>query len=393
MADFTVFEQLVKDKNIPDNSADLTAKFKEIAVEEGVVFNNESAYSPFWRLVLALVVTPVLWLLGLLTNDVLPNLFLKTAKGQWLELYAFSVGVERKAATKAQGKITLKRLNTTDELLVPAGTVIQSAPINGTIYRMITLADQSFLAGNDELLLLTEAEVAGTAYNLADGFYALLESPLSGIVSIKNEADWLTLPGADIETDDNLRERSRNQFSAVNKWHVDAAYISMISSFPGIGANDIYIEHNAPRGPGTANAYILFDADAPTAQYLTDITDFITTQGNHGLGDDVEVLVMPTTAVDIDLAVVPIANLSTTQKATLKTNIENFIRTAFRELSLDNYQPTVVIPNARFVWSRLMLELHNEFNQVLSLDFTDDTDIVSTFSVPSINNLSVTGLD
>ena len=74
------------------------------------------------------------------------------------------------------------------------------------------------------LVVLCEAEETGSAYNLATGFYALVSTALSGIASARNADDWLIVPGADVETDDELKARCRNQFSAVNRWNIDAVY-------------------------------------------------------------------------------------------------------------------------------------------------------------------------
>lgn len=80
-----------------------------------------------------------------------------------------------------------------------------------------------------------------------------------------------------------------------NQWHTDAVYRAMISAFPGVRPDGVYFQHGAPRGPDSANAFVLFDADVPAATYLAQINAHIREQGNHGHGDDLLVMVMPET--------------------------------------------------------------------------------------------------
>ncbi|MCK5905578.1 MAG: baseplate J/gp47 family protein, partial [Gammaproteobacteria bacterium] len=290
-----LFTDIVRDAGIPTEQEELNAAFRQLAVDERVTFNNDSSFSPFWRLVTALVTKPVLWLLGLLTNEVLPNLFLKTAKGKWVDLYVWSLDLERKRASKALGELVLHRYDDIDELEVSAGTVIQTVPISGTVYRVLVKDDAVFEAGKKTLHIIVEAEEAGTAYNVGNGLYSVVvDNGLSGLIERVSAVDWLLVPGADEETDDDLKLRGRNQFTAVNRWHIDSTYRAMISKFQGISVDDIYFQHDAPRGPGTANAYILFDADAPAGEYLEKINSYINEQDNHGFGDDLQCFVMST---------------------------------------------------------------------------------------------------
>ncbi|WP_317187025.1 hypothetical protein [Salmonella enterica] len=54
--------------------------------------------------------------------------------------------------------------------------------------------------------------------------------PVSAVRSATNViALPLTVPGADEESDDELRERCRNQFNLVGNYHTDAVYRSMMS--------------------------------------------------------------------------------------------------------------------------------------------------------------------
>ena len=141
------FKQALADAGIPMTEAALKAAWEVEVVAQGSKLANTSAYSPFWRVVTALVTKPVLWLLTFVSDTVLPNFFLKTAEKTWLDMLAWAVDVERKGASKAIGFITFIRATGAGVLEVPIGTLVQSVPINGNTYQVVTTAVGSFADG------------------------------------------------------------------------------------------------------------------------------------------------------------------------------------------------------------------------------------------------------
>ena len=382
------FKQALADAGIPTTEAALKAAWEAEVVAQGSKLANTSAYSPFWRVITALVTKPVLWILTFVTGTVLPNFFLKTATSTWLDMLAWAVNVERKAPTKAIGSLLFSRATTVGSFEIPIGTRVQSASINGNVYELVTTAVGSFIEGASQVSIPVIAIDAGSGFNLAPGYYAVLPVPVPGVVQVVNLDGWLASPGSDAELDDDLRLRARNQFSAVNQWHTDAVYRALISAFPGVSANGVYFEHGAPRGPGSANAYVLFEADAPADTYLQQINAKIMDEGNHGHGDSMLVLVMPETQHDVSLQVWPVANLTVAQRATLKADIALFIRAAFRESTGSDYAPTLTWPQSRFSFSRLVEELHEQFPRIESMRFGND-DIISQLAIPRLQTLEV----
>lgn len=382
------FKQALSDAGIPTTEAGLRQAWESEVAAQGSALSNTSAYSPFWRIVTALVTKPVLWLITFISGTVLPNFFVKTAVGAWLDMLAWAVNVERKGATKAKGVLLFTRLAAGGALEVPAGTVVQSASINGHIYQLLTTAAGQFTDGMMQLEIPVEAVETGSGYNLAPGYYAILPEPVPGIAQVANADGWLTSPGADPEPDEQLRLRVRNQFSAVNQWHTDAVYRAMIAAFPGVRPDGVYFEHGAPRGPGSANAYVLFEADVPGETYLEQINAHIRDQGNHGHGDDLLAMVMPETQHAISVGIWPLSTLTAEQRTTLQAEAALFIRAAFRESTTADYQPTLTYPQSRFSFSRLGEELHQQFPGIESLQF-GNADIVSQLTIPRIQSLEV----
>ncbi|WP_060494810.1 baseplate J/gp47 family protein [Pseudomonas sp. GTC 16482] len=380
------FKQALADAGVPTTEAKLKAAWEAEVAAQGSKLSNTSSWSPFWRVVTALVTKPVLWLIDFIAGTVLPNFFVKTAIGAWLDLLAWQVNVERKAATKAVGQLLFTRSSVAGTLEIPAGTRVQSIAINGNVYVMITTAAGQFLDGQAQVLVQAEALEAGTGYNLAPGYFSILPEPIPGVVQVVNAEGWLLEPGADTEGNDDLRLRVRNQFSAVNQWHTDAVYRAMIAAFPGVQADGIYFEHGAPRGPGTANAYVLFENDSPADAYLAQINAHVRDEGNHGHGDDLLVMQIPETQHLVRVTVWPHTVVGSEGWDSLKANIALFIRAAFRENS--DYKATLTYPQSQFSFSQLATELHEQFPGIKSLDF-ENTDIVSELSIPRLIGVEV----
>ncbi|WP_025111131.1 baseplate J/gp47 family protein [Pseudomonas sp. H1h] len=384
------FKKVIADAGIPTTEAGLKAAWEKEVEAQGAKVANTSSYSPFWRVMTALVTKPVLWLLDFLCMTVLPNFFVKTAVDAWLDMLAWAVNVERKGATKARGKLLFTRSTPDGVLQLEKGIVVQSAAINGNVYQLVTTAQATFQQGQLQLDVPAEAIQAGSGFNLAPGYYAILPVPIPGIVQVVNKDGWLESPGADPEPNDQLRLRVRNQFSAVNQWHTDAVYRAMISAFPGVRPDGVYFEHGAPRGPGSANAYILFDAGVPADAYLQQINAHIRDQGNHGHGDDLLAMVMPEVPATVTLWLWPKPNLGAERIAALVKEVELFVRAAFRESTATDYQPTLTYPQSRFSYSRLSEEIHQQFEDIASLRFLPGQDIISGLNIPRLGQLKVT---
>ena len=60
----------------------------------------------------------------------------------------------------------------------------------------------------------------------------------------------------------------------------------------------------------------------------------------------------------------------------------------FRESTASDYQPTLTHPQARFSFSRLGEELHQQFPGIDSLHF-DNADIISELTIPRLSGVEV----
>lgn len=381
------FEEVVKASGMPTTEDEVRTRFNTVVADEGLI-TNTSRMSPFWRLITAIVTAPVMWLKDALVAVVLPGMFVATATGQMLRLLAWAVNITPKPASAAEGVIRFFKEDIKQVVTVKAGTIVQTERINGKVYALSTVADVTISSDTASSLLAVKATGAGGAYNLAPGYYRILPVAVDGISHVASEENWLTVPGADEESDDELRERCRNQFNLVGNYHTDAVYRSMIAGVAGLSIDRIFFEHDAPRGPGTANAYLLLDSGVASDPFIDAVNDYINTQGHHGHGDDMQCFAMPETRHDllVTVWVKNLSNIEQEQRGNLKKGVENLIRCAFRENT--DYDVKKTWPYSRFSFSQLGREIHKIFPDTDSLEFSLK-DITSELSVPRLNTLMV----
>ncbi|WP_065978196.1 baseplate J/gp47 family protein [Pseudoalteromonas lipolytica] len=393
MADETAnidFKRIVENAGIPTTEEGWKALFKEDVEAEGSIIANDSPFSPFWRVITAIVAKPANWIVNkVLIEKILPNLFLKTATDSaFIEAKAWEHDLTRKKEERAQGKVRFYRAaQAGPSLLISAGTVIQTDAINGTVYRVLTIDDVILPENQGSILVPVIAEFAGAAYNLGAGYYHILPESVTGISNALNDDQWLDVLGADAETNEELKLRTRNAFTAAAPWHIDAVYRAMLTERSGLDTDNIYFEHDAPRGPGTANAFILLDTGEPSQVLIDDLNNYVMAKGYHGHGDDLLVLPMPGVDVAVAVTIYPHTYLLDSEVATLLNDVENFIRSAFRENT--DYSVTRTKPQSRFSFSRLGQELHREFEGIDSLSWGQG-DITSENDVPRLASLTVT---
>lgn len=381
------FKQMLAESGLPVEEGQIRQKFEELTAQENII-TNTSKMSPFWRLITAIAVKPVKWLTDHLIAEILPNLFVKTAKEKWLQIQAWAIGLDFKQATKAEGVIHFTKESALTELTVKAGTIVQTERINDVIFRLIVTEDTAIPKNILSAPVPVIAENAGADYNLAAGYYRILPESIAGIKSVENKDDWLTAPGSDRETNEELRERYRTQFSSVGQHHIDSVYKGMIAKVAGLSVDRIYFKHDAPRGPGTANAYLLLDTGVTSQPFIDKVNHYVQTEGNHGHGDDLICFAMPETQHVLTCGVYfkPSQAVGETRKAEVVAAVENMIRCAFRENN--NYNVTKTYPFSRFSWSKLGEEIHDKFSEIDSIVW-GQADIKNELSIPRISRLTV----
>jgi len=212
-------------------------------------------------------------LYDLVKEHIIPNMFVITAKGQWLDVHAATFGMTRKSAKKAKGYVLFKRTDTSGNVLIPKGTVVKTAPnIFGEELKFITLEEKVLTDGQTETLVQIEAEEPGAKYNVGEGMISTLTTYISGIDEIYNPTNWLLEEGTDEETDESLRNRILLVW-ATKSIFTDDYYRFHTLSVDGVV--DCYIDNQHPRGQGTADIYIVSSSGMPTTDLILQVQTVI----------------------------------------------------------------------------------------------------------------------
>ena len=61
-----LFENMLKEAGVPTTEEEMEARWKAINEGQGSLITNDSAWSPFWKLITAIVTTPLKLLVSLL---------------------------------------------------------------------------------------------------------------------------------------------------------------------------------------------------------------------------------------------------------------------------------------------------------------------------------------
>jgi uncharacterized phage protein gp47/JayE len=379
------FERFFSDNAVPVTESAMKDRFKQIVSESGSAISNDSRYSPFWRAISAMITTPALWMMNTLVSQLAPQFYLKTASGSYLDDWAANYDVFRKVGQPTIGKLQFHRLEADQERTIAAGTAINTLSINGQIYSVFLVDDLFFAEGVAYAETVVSSVAHTSATNLDAGYYTQIDEPG---VSVNHGIEWIDQVGVDDESDESLRERVRLRFNRLAHYHTDGVYRSIISEHANVPPENIFFEHNAPRGPATANAFILFPLSTPAASVLSRVNRHIREEGHHGHGDDVLVMSMPRKMVSISATAYIDNELIEIERERLKFEIEQAIRAAFRENAAYT-DLTLTLPNTHFSFARLTGELIRIFPDLDDINFDQD-DIDSAMEVPAIQSLVVT---
>jgi len=375
------FKTLMQNAGLPMDEQTAQAQWQQQLREQNIQIANDSPFGPFWRTVEALITKPVVKLFNWIAQQLMPDLFIMTAsRTALIERHGPARNVFIQTGVKAQGILTFTRLNTEGESAIVAGAQVATDMLGDAVYKLTLLQDVYFSNGQSIAYALAEAQNTGAAFNLPAHAYRYFIEQQDGI-TVTNNDDWLIKPGSDDESTEHYRLRIRNVFGTAARWHINAVYKQIIANF-AVPIDNIEIQNGAPRGPGTANAYIYLDVGPVPTALLSVINQHIRTEGHHGLGDDFMVYAMATTGFDITATY-----KLHPQSASIQSKLETFIQAAFRQNAA--YAPTRVAHHSVFSISQLVAECHEQFSELQSIKFDID-DITAANWLPVLESLTVT---
>jgi len=252
--------------------AELVTSALQAATDAGAVVTNFNHGGPFKTLAeVTLQGVADIW--DTLVERLLPASFLRWASGVWLELFADDYCDGKLLARHTLGLVRFGRVGTAGNVSIGT-TVIVTTEVGGSGAKLRYFVREATVLpdGSSFVFVPVRAEFKGSAYNVVPGAIKLLETPVSGVETVANEADWITTEGRDDEEDDALRERMRLKWPGLSRGATADAYRSWALQ---AGASSVQVDDKAPRGPGTVDVIITGPAGAPSAELITTVQAFI----------------------------------------------------------------------------------------------------------------------
>ena len=165
------------------------------------------------------------------------------ADGEWLDLHAHDAGLERRAANKSYGYVTVTGKAGT---VIPEGFVFSVPSDSGIPAIDFETLEELVIPEEGEITFPVQAVEAGKGSNVADDTITIMRSPMKGIYSITNE-EAIT-GGAEAETDDVLRKRIDDILAGKGDSFVgnNKDYVRWALEVPGVGYAVTIPEYNGP---------------------------------------------------------------------------------------------------------------------------------------------------
>lgn len=219
-----------------------------------------------------------------------------TAEGDWLYRWAKIWGVNRVAASFADGNVTFTGTNST---LIPAGTIVQSA--SGVQFA----TDEDATISSGTATVAVTATIAGANGNLAATTALSLLSPITGINSSLVVAAGGLAGGADQETDTALRSRLLQRIRKPPQGGSVDDYERWALEVSGIGRAFVFKEYD---GIGTVGVAVLSDNEdsiLPSDAKVTEVQTYIDDESRRPVTANVIVFKPTLVATNFTIAVSP----------------------------------------------------------------------------------------
>ncbi len=210
------------------------------------------------------------------TNLIAKGVFNDHATGAMLTLFSASqYDNVRDEGVRTQGNVEMSVASGSGPYSKAIGEIIVRDTTNDIRYRNVNAA--TLTTATSPVSVLFEAELIG-----ADGNQAVedevdeLVTAMAG-VTLTNDASWVTLDGADAESDAELRVRNKNKWATLSTSGPKGAYVVWAldadESVTRVGVDDT----NA-LGTGTVGVYLATDTGPASGAAVTAAQTYINTQ-------------------------------------------------------------------------------------------------------------------
>lgn len=302
MIDKNTLDAVLPLPEIEERRDELVTELKE----EGFVITNFHSGGVFYTLLM--IVLRIEREFKIFLRGFLNNAFITHASGVWLDLKAADYSKKRKKAQKAQGLVTVSRMDAeADAVKIEKGHVFKTKKdINGEELRFFVLEAAVLQKGARAVDVLVEAEMEGSRYNVPEGQITRSLTFINGVDEITNGPDWITREGSDTEDDDGLKTRSLRSWSELAARPIEDTFINAAESVPGVLFAQADCQH--PRGQGTIDVIVtgtageategLLDAVRGAVDKIAGPYDNILVKSSVVVPQDIEVTVTTTDVSD-----------------------------------------------------------------------------------------------
>lgn len=291
--------------------------------------------------------------------------FIEDTFNDYLEKRTSEFGIYRKAGVNATGVITVEGVQ---GVVIPVGTLVK---FNDLEFKIL---DEGEISESGSLELSVIATDIGYKYNLEEGTTLGFVENIKGVTSIKVKEDFIN--GADVESDDELRDRFRvfinNPRTSGNIYH----YQEWALECEGVGKAKVYPLWN---GNGTVKVMVTGNNNRPVGRDLLEqCKAYIETQRPIGA----TVTVTTPTILNIDVAIKFKLNPNYTLTEVtqeIKTLLKEYIESCEKEIVFTKIFGYVA--NLGGVDDITEFKLNKAINNIK----------IAEDKIPVVNNMQVTG--
>lgn len=225
--DAATLSKMMAEINLADNTA-METRIKEASV--GTIYENAAMTknSVFFNLMMILFKEPYQLFLQAV-EALLPQLFVSSATGTWLERFAADYNLTRSLGSKARLWVRVTKTSGSP-LEITTSHLFSVFEANPRTYAPIQ--NYNFDAQTTQCDLLVEALEIGQKYNLLNNQI----TQVSGGLNVLTIANFATeAAGTDVETDLELRTRILNKkWSQTLDYGIEAKYLAALLSVPDV---------------------------------------------------------------------------------------------------------------------------------------------------------------
>ncbi|MBN7773162.1 baseplate J/gp47 family protein [Clostridium aminobutyricum] len=251
-------------------------------------------------------------------DTILEHAFVDTATGAYLDRKCAELGLSRKAATKATGKV---------QITGAIGATVQKGISVATELVTFVTTESAIIGESGTALVSVECEDNGSIGNVAANAIKYFPITIEGLIAVTNPETFTS--GYDAETDKGLRDRYHDKVNTPSTSGNASHYEQWAKSVTGVGGAKIFPTWN---GPGTVKV-VICDSNkrAADSQLVASVAAYIETQ--RPVGATVTTESVAEKNIDITASIVILGNTTTIEQ--VNSSFQSEINAYFKETALN----------------------------------------------------------